>query len=272
MSMTMPLPSQWSPPFPGWPERQKLTGGHEPTVRPLHETLPYYGLEPSLNMNLSFCDSDDELSALADQLLDPEGGGTSEFASLLASSPLHSLSAFSALHDASAGTHGVPWPPLPPPPQRGLGLRRYDRHHFAFPGASASEPEPSSLRPVSAAYTVAHSASGSYAAAQLPPPPLEGILSVRFTPDREDLNCGRAGSDRPRGRKPLACLFCRGRKIACRPPPDDGVTEARGKDGMKMCDQCSRRGRAICSYPVRCRRGLRSHTKRQLLHDMECRE
>ncbi|TEB38162.1 hypothetical protein FA13DRAFT_1785978 [Coprinellus micaceus] len=47
---------------------------------------------------------------------------------------------------------------------------------------------------------------------------------------------------------PLACLFCRGRKIACGPPPPDG-------DG-KTCNQCHRRS-LKCEYPAESRRGMR---------------
>ncbi|KAJ7208529.1 hypothetical protein GGX14DRAFT_566750 [Mycena pura] len=227
----------------------------EPTVTPLNETLPYYGLEPSLNMNLSFCDSDDELSALADELLDPEGGGTSESASSKASSPLHSLSAFPRYMPARTSCRGRR---LRHRRSEGLGCGATigTTLHSPVQAQANRSPPHSGLSPPP---TQEH----------LPPP---GPMPPRRCRRRHLREFSPARADRPRGRKPLACLFCRGRKIACRPPPDDGVTEARSRDGMKMCDQCSRRGRAICSYPVRSRRGLRSHTKRQLLHDMGRRE
>ncbi|KDR75943.1 hypothetical protein GALMADRAFT_248753 [Galerina marginata CBS 339.88] len=47
---------------------------------------------------------------------------------------------------------------------------------------------------------------------------------------------------------PLACLFCRGRKIACGPPLP-GSTD-------KTCNQCQRRS-LRCEYPSESRRGMR---------------
>lgn len=54
---------------------------------------------------------------------------------------------------------------------------------------------------------------------------------------------------RPAEKKPpLACLFCRGRKIACGPPIPGS------KD--KTCNQCQRRS-LRCEYPLESRRGMR---------------
>ncbi|KAG6876598.1 hypothetical protein C0992_012306 [Termitomyces sp. T32_za158] len=50
------------------------------------------------------------------------------------------------------------------------------------------------------------------------------------------------------GKPLMACLFCRGRKIACGPPPQ-------GSDDP-TCNQCARRGLA-CRYPTESRRGQR---------------
>ncbi|TFK25730.1 hypothetical protein FA15DRAFT_589864 [Coprinopsis marcescibilis] len=47
---------------------------------------------------------------------------------------------------------------------------------------------------------------------------------------------------------PLACLFCRGRKIACGPPVPGG--------DENTCNQCHRRS-LKCEYPSESRRGLR---------------
>ncbi|KAF8957694.1 hypothetical protein BDZ97DRAFT_1669501 [Flammula alnicola] len=47
---------------------------------------------------------------------------------------------------------------------------------------------------------------------------------------------------------PLACLFCRGRKIACGPPLP-GSTD-------KTCNQCQRRS-LRCEFPSKSRRGMR---------------
>ncbi|KAJ7678673.1 hypothetical protein B0H17DRAFT_1078023 [Mycena rosella] len=53
--------------------------------------------------------------------------------------------------------------------------------------------------------------------------------------------------DRDRDKKPpLACLFCRGRKIACGPP----------QPGAGGCNQCQRRS-LKCEYPAESRRGMR---------------
>ncbi|KAH7905691.1 hypothetical protein BJ138DRAFT_1017388 [Hygrophoropsis aurantiaca] len=46
----------------------------------------------------------------------------------------------------------------------------------------------------------------------------------------------------------LACLFCRGRKIACGPPSL--------RNGGKTCNQCARR-HMKCEYPLESRRGMR---------------
>ncbi|KAF9465176.1 hypothetical protein BDZ94DRAFT_1142961, partial [Collybia nuda] len=50
-------------------------------------------------------------------------------------------------------------------------------------------------------------------------------------------------------RKPLlACLFCRGRKIACGAPPPGSKSHS--------CDQCLKRD-LDCEYPLESHRGLR---------------
>ncbi|KAG6830255.1 hypothetical protein H0H87_008744 [Tephrocybe sp. NHM501043] len=62
------------------------------------------------------------------------------------------------------------------------------------------------------------------------------------------------------GKPILACLFCRGRKIACGPPPT-------GSDDP-TCNQCARRG-LICNYPTESRRGMRTH-KKKITDDAPC--
>ncbi|KAF7426643.1 hypothetical protein PC9H_009012 [Pleurotus ostreatus] len=52
----------------------------------------------------------------------------------------------------------------------------------------------------------------------------------------------------PEKKPPLACLFCRGRKIACGPPLPGS------KD--RTCNQCQRRS-LQCEYPLESRRGMR---------------
>ncbi|KAH9485366.1 hypothetical protein JR316_0002274 [Psilocybe cubensis] len=56
---------------------------------------------------------------------------------------------------------------------------------------------------------------------------------------------------------PLACLFCRGRKIACG-PPIPGSTD-------RTCNQCQRRS-LPCEYPTESRRGMR---KKKVLDSVE---
>ncbi|KAI9463361.1 hypothetical protein F5148DRAFT_199703 [Russula earlei] len=50
--------------------------------------------------------------------------------------------------------------------------------------------------------------------------------------------------------QPLACFFCRGRKIACGPPANCG-------SGDRTCEPCARR-RLVCEYPAESYRGRRS--------------
>ncbi|GLB43984.1 putative GAL4-like Zn(II)2Cys6 (or C6 zinc) binuclear cluster DNA-binding domain [Lyophyllum shimeji] len=50
------------------------------------------------------------------------------------------------------------------------------------------------------------------------------------------------------GKPIMACLFWRGRKIACGPPPP--------RSGSTMCNQCERR-HLKCEYPTKNRRGMR---------------
>jgi len=59
-------------------------------------------------------------------------------------------------------------------------------------------------------------------------------------------------------KQPLACLFCRERKIACgRPDPDN-------ED--QTCNQCARR-HIHCEYPKESRRGQHKRTRRKKTHD-----
>ncbi|KAH8996519.1 hypothetical protein EDB86DRAFT_2919099 [Lactarius hatsudake] len=53
----------------------------------------------------------------------------------------------------------------------------------------------------------------------------------------------------PRAVQPLACFFCRGRKIACGPPVNLGT-------GDRTCEPCARR-RLVCEYPAESYRGRR---------------
>ncbi|KAI9455357.1 hypothetical protein BJY52DRAFT_1280547 [Lactarius psammicola] len=55
----------------------------------------------------------------------------------------------------------------------------------------------------------------------------------------------------PRAVQPLACFFCRGRKIACGPPVNLGTGT-----GDRTCEPCARR-RLVCEYPAESYRGRR---------------
>ncbi|KAG5338553.1 hypothetical protein C0989_007092 [Termitomyces sp. Mn162] len=80
---------------------------------------------------------------------------------------------------------------------------------------------------------------------------------LRLSPRSPSRECSRSTSPpskRPKmlrdknGKPIMACLFCRGRKIACGPPP-------RGSSDP-TCNQCARRG-LECQYPTINRRGMR---------------
>ncbi|KAF8993677.1 hypothetical protein BDQ17DRAFT_1312024 [Cyathus striatus] len=73
------------------------------------------------------------------------------------------------------------------------------------------------------------------------PPRSPSPAPVRISP----MAGARRGMDK---KPPLACLFCRGRKIACGPPLPGS------KD--KTCNQCQRRS-LKCEYPLESRRGMR---------------
>ncbi|KAI0246457.1 hypothetical protein BJV78DRAFT_1254463 [Lactifluus subvellereus] len=69
---------------------------------------------------------------------------------------------------------------------------------------------------------------------------------------RRDVLGRRAPKQRriTRAVQPLACYFCRGRKIACGPPADLG-------SGNRTCEPCARR-RLVCEFPAESYRGRRT--------------
>ncbi|KAI0301039.1 hypothetical protein B0F90DRAFT_1721164 [Multifurca ochricompacta] len=104
-----------------------------------------------------------------------------------------------------------------------------------------------------------------------PPPPREtstgpsGSVRTSLPPPaaldstRRDVLGRRAPKQRriTRAVQPLACYFCRGRKIACGPPANLG-------SGDRTCEPCARR-RLVCEYPAESYRGRRpSGSKRTL--------
>ncbi|KAH9961543.1 hypothetical protein BC827DRAFT_1202738 [Russula dissimulans] len=75
--------------------------------------------------------------------------------------------------------------------------------------------------------------------------------STTAAPSREAV--GRRAPKQRRGTRavqPLACFFCRGRKIACGPATNLG-------SGDRTCEPCARR-RLVCEYPAESYRGRRS--------------
>jgi len=84
-----------------------------------------------------------------------------------------------------------------------------------------------------------------------------GSSSSQTTPTEFLLNCAKSpsiglsslpSSSSPEKKPRLACLFCRGRKIACGPPLPGSI--------RKTCNQCRKRS-LQCQYPLESRRGMR---------------
>ncbi|KAJ7614031.1 hypothetical protein FB45DRAFT_260870 [Roridomyces roridus] len=84
----------------------------------------------------------------------------------------------------------------------------------------------------------------------------EGLYKAATADNSEDMDMEVAPPDLlPRsGDAPLACLFCRDRKIACGPPI--------GGASQVGCNQCQRRG-LKCEYPMESLRGMRKKRKEQ---------
>ncbi|KAG5644302.1 hypothetical protein DXG03_008720 [Asterophora parasitica] len=95
--------------------------------------------------------------------------------------------------------------------------------------------------------TRSRSRSGSH------PYPSISLESCSESPPTSQMNTPRPrkrvkpGRDKD-GKPIMACLFCRGRKIACGPPSKDSHD--------KTCNQCARRN-LECTYPLENRRGMR---------------
>ncbi|GLB45435.1 hypothetical protein LshimejAT787_2200980 [Lyophyllum shimeji] len=77
-----------------------------------------------------------------------------------------------------------------------------------------------------------------------PSKPSRSPSGSRASPPRKPVTVARNQDGKPI----MACLFCRGRKIACGPPPPGS--------GSTTCNQCERR-RLKCKYPAENRRGMR---------------
>jgi len=80
------------------------------------------------------------------------------------------------------------------------------------------------------------------------PTPRASSQGIRLSPLPHNKKVAADAETRPA----LACLFCRGRKIACGPPLP-GSTD-------KSCNQCARR-HLKCEYPTESRRGMRRRNK-----------
>jgi hypothetical protein len=88
-------------------------------------------------------------------------------------------------------------------------------------------------------------------------------------PGSSNLNTGGNSKRNPDKKPALACVFCRGRKIACGPPLKDGdgksckyVPHLNSSNTyvnvyfVNLCSQCQRRS-LRCEYPTESRRGMR---------------
>lgn len=136
--------------------------------------------------------------------------------------------------------------------------------NMVYPPVSSPSPRDSSPNQAEVSYNSPDPASPGSSITLYPVPqaPANQILmpawplhhaSPEPVPPVRELSTAARLAKRKRGKdndkKPsLACLFCRGRKIACGPP-------APGGDG-KTCNQCHRRS-LKCDYPAESRRGMR---------------
>lgn len=136
-------------------------------------------------------------------------------------------------HSMSTGYHGAS-PSNPSTPNQQI---------------DGNSPDPSSSPSSITLYPVPQ-APVNYNSAVPPWPPHLISEPVPHPPSgRESSTARRRKKNKDNDKKPpLACLFCRGRKIACGAPSPDG-------DG-KTCNQCARRGQK-CDYPAESRRGMR---------------
>ncbi|KAJ7646626.1 hypothetical protein FB45DRAFT_178647 [Roridomyces roridus] len=123
-----------------------------------------------------------------------------------------------------------------PPPERERPPKRRFEHYPASPPRS-------SILPVLPPGSLPHLPvlSGAQPLASASPPPHKKAKGV---PRQRS---GTGATD-PTKKPPLACLFCRGRKIACGPPV--------GGAAQAGCNQCQRRA-LKCEYPLESRRGMR---------------
>lgn len=130
----------------------------------------------------------------------------------------------------------LPLPSCPPPVPRSLS-RHPPRHPRPCPSPYPRPKDPawSPFSP-NVAGTFVNVMGGSMGGPAVPPD-LTGSRPVSIS-----------GKRSPDKKPALACVFCRGRKIACGPPTKDG-------DG-RSCNQCQRRS-LRCEYPTESRRGMR---------------
>ncbi|KAJ7255704.1 hypothetical protein C8J57DRAFT_1721720 [Mycena rebaudengoi] len=176
----------------------------------------------------------------------------------------------------AADAYAYAYPPPPPPPPR-LITDVWSLAHAVTPSVSPAQPPP--LSSVSSVSTSSSSSKRRYSvfASESPPEPTSVTTrdprrrrSEHATPSacssRERSSesepapittttiTERAQQESKGGEPPkkplLACLFCRGRKIACGPPVGGSV------ESVGSCNQCQRRG-LKCEYPAESRRGMR---------------
>ncbi|KAJ7285278.1 hypothetical protein C8J57DRAFT_1291060, partial [Mycena rebaudengoi] len=148
-------------------------------------------------------------------------------------------------------------PPPPPPPPRRLITDVSSFAHAVTPSASPVEPPP--LPAVSSVSTSSSSSKRRYSDFASESPPEEPTSATTRDPRRRRSEHAppSARSSRERlsdcespKKPPRACLFCRGRKIACGPPVGGSI------ESVGSCNQCQRRA-IKCEYSAESRRGMR---------------
>ncbi|KAJ7282614.1 hypothetical protein C8J57DRAFT_1295844, partial [Mycena rebaudengoi] len=179
---------------------------------------------------------------------------------------------------AAIAAHAYAHPPPPHQQPRRLITDVSSLAHAVTPSASPVEPPP--LSAVSSVSTSSSSSKRRYSVFASESPPEEPTTrdprrrrseqsehtppSARSSRERSseseppptttNTNTARAqqeskACESPK-KPPLACLFCRGRKIACGPPVGGSV------ESVGSCNQCQRRA-LKCEYPAESRRGMR---------------
>ncbi|KAF9452362.1 hypothetical protein P691DRAFT_772355 [Macrolepiota fuliginosa MF-IS2] len=157
----------------------------------------------------------------------------------------------------SGGSGGIPipiqaigWPPTEQPPPTST-LSPNPNIGFNINNTNVGVAAAAVVQAAAAAVVVAATAPPAPASdPSSSPPVIKAQLSMPPAPNSPIVHSSPIGGGKrnPDKKPALACVFCRGRKIACGPPLKDG-------DG-KTCNQCQRRS-LRCEYPTESRRGMR---------------